>query len=395
VKGVTVEETSARGLPHIGRVPIPLGTAGSSILTGICQQTAVHRRRGGSTSIVVAHNRDVQVPHATNIAVDYTRYCPKEWFSRKEMLIDAVAGRFGCLRAHSGQMFVPAIRALREAQPDVVLLHEGHHATSSLPYWRTHWPEARIVLYVHTPLSRSYGPRELRRLLGLADGCIFVSGHARRQAERRVGRLPIPSAVVHNGVDHEIFHPRGRPQASGPLRITFAGEVSPHKGPHLLLEAVARMHDAPSVSIIGGSRHRVGLELTDYARSLRSAASSHGTDARFVDYLSPDRLAGEFRDSDVVVVPSVWDEPFGRVAIEAMACGAAVVTSDRGGLPEATNGAAITVDPRDSDRLARTLDDLADEEYRSEWQERGIARATDLTWERSYEKMLGVLETLN
>ena len=72
----------------------------------------------------------------------------------------------------------------------------------------------------------------------------------------------------------------------------------------------------------------------------------------------PDVLSAMSRAA-IVVVPSRWPEPFGLVALEAMAAGAALLVSPRGGLPEFTRGASVTIDPDNPDSLATTLRELA------------------------------------
>ena len=131
----------------------------------------------------------------------------------------------------TGGLFVISVvglpdAAVREARPDVVLIHEGHYALASAPDWRRVLPGTPRVLYVHNPVSRSYGRQELRRLLAALDGMVFVSEDARRRLGERARGLP-PSVVVNNGVDDRVFHPRGRMgEGAGRLRITFAGQVS-------------------------------------------------------------------------------------------------------------------------------------------------------------------------
>jgi UDP-glucose:(glucosyl)LPS alpha-1,2-glucosyltransferase len=68
-------------------------------------------------------------------------------------------------------------------------------------------------------------------------------------------------------------------------------------------------------------------------------------DVEFVPFVATDQLADRYRGASILGVPSMFDEPFGLVAAEAMACRAALVASGRGGLLEVVGNAARHVDP--------------------------------------------------
>jgi glycosyltransferase involved in cell wall biosynthesis len=75
-------------------------------------------------------------------------------------------------------------------------------------------------------------------------------------------------------------------------------------------------------------------------------------------------------------------ESFGMVGLEAMACGCPVVASTAGAIPEVLGGAAAYFDPLDESQLERTLRQvLGDDVMRDGMRERGLARATEFTWE--------------
>lgn len=382
----------------IAHVPTPLASKQSSPLTVIQSLCTEHAAMGQPSIVVISHNRDVLVRDAGVVRVDYTRYCPREWFNDREMRMDHVAGLIGLRRRYSGRRFIPAIEALRARQPDVVLLHEAHHASPSLPYWRSLYPAARVILYVHTPLSRGYRRRELRRFLSMTDGLVFVSGHAEQALRSRSGAFPVPSVVVHNGVDLSMFNAVGRPRADR-LRVTYVGEIEPHKGVDLLLTAIPhalRMsRKGISVQVVGSSRGGGSGALSTYERSLRALAESLGL--HYVDWiprLPHETMPDIYRASDVVCVPSVWDEPFGMVVVEALACGAAVIASPRGGLREAGGEAAVYVDTTDSLSFGRAIADFANNpELLVSRAQRGVAYVGQRTWGHSYRALIDGLAT--
>lgn len=84
-------------------------------------------------------------------------------------------------------------------------------------------------------------------------------------------------------------------------------------------------------------------------------------------------------------------EGFGLPAVEAMACGAAVVASDRGSLPEVLDGAGAMFDPHDADALATALARLLDDPaWRDELRSRSLRRAADFSWDASARRAIEV-----
>jgi glycosyltransferase involved in cell wall biosynthesis len=81
-----------------------------------------------------------------------------------------------------------------------------------------------------------------------------------------------------------------------------------------------------------------------------------------------------------VAIVSLY-EGFGMPALEALACGAPLLASNRGSLPEITRGAAVIVDPLDEASIAEGLEQLAsDASSRDARRQRGLARAAEFTW---------------
>ncbi len=359
------------------------------VVRNLCAAHA-DRSDGEESLVVVADSREVDFDHARFLRVDYRRYCPREWFTKHEMYTDHVYGFLGLPRPHSARLFIPAVEAVSHESPPIVVVHDGHHGAPSLAYWRQLRPETLVVLWVHVRLSRSYGKLELRRLLRNADGLIFPSDDLKRSVEARVGSLPTPSVVIHNGIATSIFYEDGR-KATPAFRVTYVGEVASHKGVHTLLEAMrhfSSLSDRPlRLTVVGSSRWLAPGELSPYECSLRDLAEQHGLDVRWIPRVPQAELGVVYRDSDVVCVPSLCDEAFGMVVLEALACGAVVVASARGGLPEAGGDAAIYVDPTDERAFAATLARLAnDERLLAEMRSRAAARASEASWDTAYEE---------
>jgi glycosyltransferase involved in cell wall biosynthesis len=165
-------------------------------------------------------------------------------------------------------------------------------------------------------------------------------------------------AVIANAYADDVFveDPSNRPRAG----LVFVGRLIQAKGLQVLLEALAQLpRDEPPIplTIIGEGpdepvirRAVVGHRLSEQVRFL---GPLHGR--ALVDALNGHRL---------LVVPSVWEEPFGIVALEGLACGLVPIVADSGGLPDAVGDAGVVVPQADPAALASEIRTLYGDEAR-------------------------------
>ena len=107
--------------------------------------------------------------------------------------------------------------------------------------------------------------------------------------------------------------------------------------------------------------------------------------------MSEDDLPACYSLADVFLFPSIW-EGFGLPALEAMACGAPVITSNTSSLPEVVGDAGIKVNPLDYDEIALRLKEvLMDAALRERMRSSGITRAKEFSWEKAAGRTLEVL----
>ncbi len=161
--------------------------------------------------------------------------------------------------------------------------------------------------------------------------------------------------------------------------ILFAGRIVADKGADTFVRACARaLPDLPGwrAEMIGGDRFRPDSPETGFIRALRPEAAAAGI--AMPGYRPHADVLAAMARAAIVVVPSRWPEPFGLTALEAMAAGAALLVSPRGGLGEFTAGAAMTIDPDDAEALAAALRAVAgDPARRAALAGAGLARARD------------------
>lgn len=183
------------------------------------------------------------------------------------------------------------------------------------------------------------------------------------------------------GVDEETFAPAERPEsdAAGRVTVGFVGRFTEQKGIFSLVTALSNVEDVDAV-FVGAGPDQDRLRRAIDARGLGERTQVRG----FVEH---DGLPALYRSFDVLVVPSI-DRPnvreqFGRVIVEAMACGTPVIASDVGAFPVVAGGAAVIVPDRDPAALSRAIAQIRDEpELRAELRERGLRRAEDFSWDR-------------
>ena len=129
--------------------------------------------------------------------------------------------------------------------------------------------------------------------------------------------------------------------------MIWAGRITPNKGTHLAVE-VARLTGTP-LSIVGPDGGSCLLRRTHRAGTRRESS-------RYLGHLSGERLAERFGRASALLFTPLWEEPFGLVAIEAMACGLPVACIDRGAVREVVGEAGAYAEREEAASLAAALE---------------------------------------
>jgi glycosyltransferase involved in cell wall biosynthesis len=290
-------------------------------------------------------------------------------------------------------------------RPDVWLVpgHEG-------PVWR----DEPVVAVVHgsawmlDPAALELMPREFAEpfvasteaTLEAASYVIVPSEFTRRGLTDGHGFPAERVVAVPHGVDPEAFRPSrrgGRALAAAALGhdlpyVLFASIPSiRQKNLPALKQAVAGLgrRGLPHALVIAGGT--AGGEPPAVLEEI--AADLPGLPGRvaWLGHLGDRELAALMAEADAFCLPSLF-ESFGLTALEAMACGAPVVASNQGALPEVVGDAALLAEPTPDALEAALLHVLTDAELADRLRARGRARAEAMTWERTADGWLAVLE---
>jgi D-inositol-3-phosphate glycosyltransferase len=253
------------------------------------------------------------------------------------------------------------------------------------------------------PIGRIYGEDEIVRL---ADRLIANTAEERRELIELYDADPERVAVVHPGVDTQVFRPGRLAEARSLLGIDpdaalvlFAGRIQPLKAPDVVLRAAAVMLQRDPalrrrlvVAVVGGAS---GSGL-DQPTALSDLSVELGIDdvVRFVPTVSQRELADWYAAASVVCVPS-HNESFGLVAIEAQACGTPVVAARVGGLSTAVSDGVtgVLVDGHDPDDYATAMHPLlTDADAREAMSQKAVRHAEGFGWDVTADRTVGVYE---
>lgn len=246
------------------------------------------------------------------------------------------------------------IERLRAFRPDMIEHHQQVKQALAVQQALSKTPH---LLYRHNALRPPRHPIDRWRYrvrYERLDGLIFVSATERDAFVRTFPDLDDRAFAVPNPIDAGAW--MAPPEDRQPV-IAFAGRAMPEKGVDVLCAALPAVLDAHP-------DWRAVLMLNDWDDHARWAARHVAPLKRYgdrVEVLKSAPLAQvrrRMQTAAIALTPSVWDEPFGLTAIEAHAAGAALISSGRGGLREASGPHALYVDAVTPKTLAAAMERL-------------------------------------
>jgi glycosyltransferase involved in cell wall biosynthesis len=243
---------------------------------------------------------------------------------------------------------------LRRVDPDLIYMHhEPYAAATAQVYIANRWSVQRpIGFFTWQNIQKRYPPpfRQLEQMV-FRQSCFAVSGSASARAVLRAKGYGAAAPVIPAGIDPSLY--TDDPERDAPpfekepseVVIGFLGRVAEEKGLRTLLKALARLRDRLLEEDVPWRLVVVGAGPFEEAFDEQAAALGLADRVERTGYVPHTEAPRYLAAFDMLVIPSEtqsnWKEQFGRVIIEAMACGTPVVGSDSGEIPhliEATGG---------------------------------------------------------
>ena len=220
------------------------------------------------------------------------------------------------------------------------------------------WPNILIqkprAVALHTWISRANGKRHWQDVLKLnwlkRAGAVIANSSAIR-------KKTFPDAVVIGNPYNSLLF-RRLPEIEKKVSFVFLGRLVSDKGTALAIDAFAKVVQQAdvnadglsrfSLTIIGDGPEKAALQKQVVMLQLQDAV-------QFTGILKGGALVRELNKHSYLVVPSLWEEPFGNIVLEGMACGCLPIASDGGGLPDAVGNAGFLFKRGDVGSLANTI----------------------------------------
>ena len=203
--------------------------------------------------------------------------------------------------------------------------------------------KSKFIMYFHNdPLSMSGSKTlsERKEILKKVDKLIFISEWVKKRFFRGLESLSADKAEI-------IYHSvESRKKIKKYNYITFVGRLNHAKGYDLYKDAL--------IKILDKYPDWIGLSVGDESR--RKIYIKH-KQHKELGFLNHQKTLAILDKSNIAVVPSRWEEPFGRVAMEATSCGCATITSNTGGLSETSNY-SINIDKINSQKIYEKIKSL-------------------------------------
>ena len=236
------------------------------------------------------------------------------------------------------------------------------------------------------PQIQLYYATLMQRACRCAARILTVSEFTRNQIISWSGISDEKVVSVGNGVD-PAFRPEGDLYGLPFPYLLSVSNRKPHKNEFRIVEAFAKADLDPKIHLVFTGLPTAKLSRWIQAQGVRPRVE-------FVGGLDEEKLPGMYRGAEALIFPSLY-EGFGLPIVEAMACGTPVLTSNITAMPETAGDAALLVDPRSVEEIARGMDRVVSlSGLRQDLRTKGLKRAAQFSWARTAATAREVIQSV-
>jgi glycosyltransferase involved in cell wall biosynthesis len=281
-----------------------------------------------------------------------------------------------------------ACKVIKELSPAVILIN-------SLPQYvrfvRLRFPHTPLGLFVRGEMGLS------RRYLPLVDFIITNSRGISEYARGLLNGADVPVYQVPNSLE-ESYCPEPKSYAGEPVRkILYTGRIEPVKGVWELLLAFEQVRQkVPDAALTFAGGHYGKSPLTEFEQKLLVYAREKHLGVTVLGQVPNRELPEVYKQADLAVFPSICNESFGMVALEAMRCGLPVIASRRPGFEELVvpgETGLLVDDPKEPDSIAGCILELIEHpKLLAKMGTAGYEQSLQYVPGASYQQYISILE---
>lgn len=314
--------------------------------------------------------------------------------------------------------YVALRHALKDFRPDIVQIHSTFEVSASVLFALRGYPTVLTIHgaedYTKKLLLWAFPLRFFRTPNDYTPGNLTFGGFLRylyhlcislpvyRLGFRNVNTFVVFSEYMRRMMAHEGLECVSVPNATllfdpAPINVhkrhlLYVGRLEKIKGVHVAIEALAQVRETypdAQLTIAGRGAYEAELKKLVAEKGLEDAVT-------FAGHCTRRQLYDLYKQCTVLVVPSIWPEPFGKIGVEAYSVGRPVIATDVGGIRDwLTDGdTGYLIQEGNADMLAQKIVSFFDEpDLIGRMAERALIRAQEFTIQRHAEQMLTVYQT--
>ncbi len=221
-----------------------------------------------------------------------------------------------------------------------------------------------ISLFFHNDPQTMKGSKSVKDRKKIIEKCVAifcVSEFIKKKFLEGINKYTKKIHVLYNGVEREVTNfPKKKKE------VLFVGRLVPEKGVHLYVETVKSLvnkYPEWSFGLIGSFRLGANENRNLYSDKIVENFKNIGPQAQFYGFKDQVFVAEKMKNASIIVIPSIWEEPFGLVAAEAMSNGICIVASKVGGIPEIIQDNGILISDINYEKLLANIDNLIENDF--------------------------------